>query len=876
MMELYQRHMEDPRTPPLHLTEMHRSVGPVLIDLDLRFPIGVDTPIERRWDDGFLGDFLRIYAIEAGKVLQPVAGDAEDWTMTAYVTTKPSARVEKGVVKDGLHIVMPDVVTQAAVQHVIRDAVVSHPEFERMLASLGVSNKAGDVFDEAVIDKNGWLMYGSSKPSGLPYCLEHILRIDSATGAVVRSRHYPERTLERLTVEGLDDVDVNLVEALSIRNKYEATHRVREDAAGAVESIELRRAAQEEARAARARRTMASSTAGMICGYERTQAQQLDEDMARALMGLLRPDRADNYHDWIRVGWALFSVGPSTMLDAWLRFSAQSDKYDEDECRRLWTGMRKEGLGLGSLRFWAKEDNPEEYARLVSASLEQLTYDCRSKGELSVARVIYELTKGRFACEFRGRQVVWYVFERHHWRCVDSINSNLLHAIDDVVRKHFAEAAKMYTDRARDEEDPAKSREHAKTASALIDVMASLRNAVPLGRYIEMASTSYFHSEKFEERLDTNPRLIGFTNGVYDIERHEFRACRPGDMISRTTGYDYVPFSASAPEVAEISEFIRKILQDDDVREYGWYMLAQCLDGMKRSEKFFIYTGSGSNGKSRLILLLNAALGEYAGEMSVANFTQDRPSPTAATPEIDRLVGRRLVFTNETEGKEKLNMGYVKEMTGCDRITSRGLFKNTRAWVPQWSIVMCSNYLPKIPRQDHGTWRRIVAVPFDTRFVLPGETLDPSDPRQVRACADVQKSFPRWAPHMMAMLLERLRVLDTELDGTYPEPVAIVRQIEAYRTDNDPVRQFLNDAFQYDPTGNPEAFVRAVHLFRKFRHWAMANNDRASADMPRPEFDGNVVRVLRLPALDKRARGGLGVLGLVEVADVEEEDDGLF
>ncbi|HEX4144695.1 MAG TPA: PriCT-2 domain-containing protein [Pirellulales bacterium] len=71
----------------------------------------------------------------------------------------------------------------------------------------------------------------------------------------------------------------------------------------------------------------------------------------------LRPSRADNYDEWLRVGMALKSAGDHhfPLWDAWSR---QSGKYDGDT-RRVWDSItsRSNGITLGSLYYWAREDS---------------------------------------------------------------------------------------------------------------------------------------------------------------------------------------------------------------------------------------------------------------------------------------------------------------------------------------------------------------------------------------------------------------------------------------------------------------------------------------------------------------------------------------
>jgi hypothetical protein len=48
--------------------------------------------------------------------------------------------------------------------------------------------------------------------------------------------------------------------------------------------------------------------------------------------------RADNYTDWIQLGWALHNIDPNSkdLLDIWIDFSKNSSKFKEGACEDLW------------------------------------------------------------------------------------------------------------------------------------------------------------------------------------------------------------------------------------------------------------------------------------------------------------------------------------------------------------------------------------------------------------------------------------------------------------------------------------------------------------------------------------------------------------
>jgi hypothetical protein len=98
------------------------------------------------------------------------------------------------------------------------------------------------------------------------------------------------------------------------------------------------------------------------------------EDICRKLLKLISDIRAEDRNEWMGVGWILHSVfqGSDTGLDLWKEFASRcSEKYDEYVHDNLWEGMTDRDdsstkLSLGTLHFWAKEDNPVEYKKFIS------------------------------------------------------------------------------------------------------------------------------------------------------------------------------------------------------------------------------------------------------------------------------------------------------------------------------------------------------------------------------------------------------------------------------------------------------------------------------------------------------------------------------
>ena len=76
---------------------------------------------------------------------------------------KPVYMEKKNIVKDGVHIMITNIVTRPSVQLIVRKKLLS--KFGKIMKHMKTTNNIDDIFDEQVIYKNNWQMYVSKKPN---------------------------------------------------------------------------------------------------------------------------------------------------------------------------------------------------------------------------------------------------------------------------------------------------------------------------------------------------------------------------------------------------------------------------------------------------------------------------------------------------------------------------------------------------------------------------------------------------------------------------------------------------------------------------------------------------------------------------------------
>jgi len=90
----------------------------------------------------------------------------------------------------------------------------------------------------------------------------------------------------------------------------------------------------------------------------------------------LDSSRADNYSSWLVVGRCIYSSLPTEegfkVLNSW---SEKSSKYRGVwDCRYQWNRFRPGSYSIGTLKYYAKKDNPVLFKNIESAPLDDFAF----------------------------------------------------------------------------------------------------------------------------------------------------------------------------------------------------------------------------------------------------------------------------------------------------------------------------------------------------------------------------------------------------------------------------------------------------------------------------------------------------------------------
>jgi len=768
------------------ITEKHEEIGPLVIDLDFRFKL--DAINKRKYTFNHILDFIKLYMSKI-ELYFDIEQDKERW---AFVFEKENPVITENCMKDGVHIMFPYIISTPEIQYIIREDILN--EINHIFGCLDLIDitdpKEGlpysNIVDKAVIKNNGWLLYGSKKNTGSQsYKLTNIIEINNDNYCKKDINQYPK---------------LSLVKLLSIRNKtYKSSLK---------ESM-------NDLITERSKKYIVNINKDIVSN--KSKKNKTDNfDQIKQYIDILSAERAKNFQSWIEVGWCLHNID-YRLLDKWIEFSKKSDNHSntaEKECVEKWLNMGNDGLNIGTLHRWCMIDNKKKYDAIRRNDLRALLLKSINLTHTDIANVILEMYKYKYTCG-SIKNKIWYEFDGR-WKELDD-GITLRKYISGPVVDEYLILSSEYSKKATEfeQDDPSKESFIHKSKN-LNSVTLKLRN-VTFKKSLMQECQEKFWEENFINKLDSNPNLVGFENGIYDLENLDFRAGYPEDYVSMTTGIDYIKYddlindteSQNYKYLEEIQLFMKQIQPKQENREYVLMVLASSLDGNTNEERFNVWTGTGGNGKSKLIELFEFAFGDYCCKLPVSVLTQKRGKSSAASPELERTKGKRFACLQEPDEDEEIRVGMMKELTGGDKIMARALFKDPVEFKPQFKMTLTCNKLPKVPAEDGGTWRRMKVMDYQSEFV---DNPDPENPNQFPIDYNLSSKLQEWASPFMSLLVEYYKKY--KLHGLKDPPDVIAKTL-AYKNYNNMYEEYLKENIIHDPA----CCISITNLYEHFKPW---------------------------------------------------------
>lgn len=210
------------------------------------------------------------------------------------------------------------------------------------------------------------------------------------------------------------------------------------------------------------------------------------------------------------------------------------------------------------------------------------------------------------------------------------------------------------------------------------------------------------------KELDPNMYLLNLENGIYNVKTGEFIEHTPDIVSIIRIPVKYNP-SATCPQ---IEKFLNDVVSERDKTTLLEF-IGYCLIPDSSLQKAMMLYGSGSNGKSVFIDLVN----EFFGFENISILSLQKMSiNNFATA---RLFGKLLNTFSDLPSKKLTTDSTFKTLTGDRRIHGEAKFKESFEFENTIRLLFSANVLPE-PAGDiddnYSYYRRWLLIPFLNTF----------------------------------------------------------------------------------------------------------------------------------------------------------------
>lgn len=189
------------------------------------------------------------------------------------------------------------------------------------------------------------------------------------------------------------------------------------------------------------------------------------------------------------------------------------------------------------------------------------------------------------------------------------------------------------------------------------------------------------------------------------------------------------------------------------------------------AQKFFVLTGSGSNGKSIFLNIIK----EFYTEYSASTLQQLEKQEFVAD-----LLGKKLNISGDIDSSYIENTALLKQLIGQDSVSARFLHGNPFKFINKAKLFFSCNKIPQTSDKTNGFIRRLVIIPFNKKIEESNKIID-LDKKIIEKEIDIIVS---WA-------IEGLKRLQSN-NFVFSDNKEVKEVMKLYKDNNNSVIEFLN------------------------------------------------------------------------------------
>ncbi|MCS9997135.1 hypothetical protein EFL81_09960 [Weissella confusa] len=322
--------------------------------------------------------------------------------------------------------------------------------------------------------------------------------------------------------------------------------------------------------------------------------------------------------------------------------------------------------------------------------------------------------------------------------------------------------------------------------------------------------------------FDKETGVINTPDGIYDLATGERFDNSPERMFTKVTAV--APDLANEPK--EFKKFLNQVmLEDEELTDYLMKWIGYSMFGTGEEEQYLILLGSGRNGKGVLMGAVKNALGDYVTAVEPSTFTEDKHGGNSGSDaETARLRGARLVSVSEFPQNQTLDAAKMKKLTGGGTFVANPKFETPFEFTSYGVPIMDTNYLPTIKDSSVGIWERTNVIPF--RLFVSEQDRDTS----------LKRKLARESGAILWLLIKA--AMKWRQEGLSNRPDVVKTMNKQYRTDNDPIGEFIEEYFIVagpDDDAN-DFFVSTKEITTAYMDWTPDTTGKPSRAAVGKEF----------------------------------------